>query len=353
MFEHAIGLADLGYNITLVVPSMADLRRQNWHRIFFERHPLICWEEITTAGRTLFDIAIATFWRTLLELGKLRANKYIYFVQSIESRFYPETDEVVRAIVEATYELDIGYITEARWIKSYLEGVRGREVELARNGVRKSLFNADGAKISERPSGKLRVLIEGPIDADFKNVPDTIAICREIAGCELWLLTSSDLDSYDRVDRVFSKLPIDEVGSVYRSCDVLVKLSFVEGMFGPPLEMFHCGGTAIVYDVTGFDEYMTHGRNSLVAKTGDRTEVSEFLSLLVESNNLLEHLKRGAAATATNWPSWEQAVIAFEGAVQAAAMAGSCTQDNLQVVGRRLQHIMHANWRELRRAREG
>jgi hypothetical protein len=38
---------------------------------------------------------------------------------------------------------------------------------------------------------------------------------------------------------------------VYRSCDILGKLSYVEGMFGPPLEMFHCGWTAIVYNVTG------------------------------------------------------------------------------------------------------
>ena len=53
---------------------------------------------------------------------------------------------------------------------------------------------------------------------------------------------------------------------IYRSCDVIVKLSYVEGMFGPPLEMFHCGGTSIVYDVTGHDEYIVHGKNGLVAK---------------------------------------------------------------------------------------
>lgn len=40
-------------------------------------------------------------------------------------------------------------------------------------------------------------------------------------------------------------------------------------MFGPPLEMFHCGGTSIVYDVTGHDEYIVHDKNGLVAKTDD------------------------------------------------------------------------------------
>jgi hypothetical protein len=56
------------------------------------------------------------------------------------------------------------------------------------------------------------------------------------------------------------------MASVYRSCDDILKLSLVESMFGPPLEMFHCGGTAIVYNVTGHDEYIVHGRNALVAE---------------------------------------------------------------------------------------
>lgn len=64
---------------------------------------------------------------------------------------------------------------------------------------------------------------------------------------------------------------------IYRSCDVIVKLSYIEGMFGPPLEMFHCGGTAIVYDVTGHDEYIVHEKNALVVKTDDDKQVINYI----------------------------------------------------------------------------
>jgi len=36
----------------------------------------------------------------------------------------------------------------------------------------------------------------------------------------------------------------------YARSDVLLKLSSVEGMFGPPLEAFHRGATAVVTPVT-------------------------------------------------------------------------------------------------------
>ena len=82
-------------------------------------------------------------------------------------------------------------------------------------------------------------------------------------------MTASAVEAVAGVDRVFSRVPILETPRVYRSCDVLVKLSYIEGMFGPPLEMFHCGGTAIVYRVTGHEQYIRHDDNSLVVTPDD------------------------------------------------------------------------------------
>ena len=173
-----------------------------------------------------------------------------------------------------------------------------------------------------------------------------------LAASEIWLLTSSDIDQFEGVDRVFSQVPIDSVGDIYRSCDVLVKLSLVEGMFGPPLEMFHCGGTAIVYDVTGHDEYMSHGANSLIISTGDRDAVRAYLLALSQNPMLVNTLKHGARTTAANWPSWEQATETFETALTEAAATSPISQERMVVAGRRLSHLLHAHWRDLGRARE-
>ena len=159
--------------------------------------------------------------------------------------------------------------------------------------------------------GKLRVLVEGPVDVDFKNVPKTVELCKESNADEIWLLTSSKIKNYEGCDRVFSCVPITETPKIYRSCDVIVKLSYVEGMFGPPLEMFHCGGTAITYDVTGYDEYIENGVNALVAKKDDERKVVEYINTLKRDEALLKQLKENALCTARKWISWENSSDLF------------------------------------------
>src|SRR5271166_612212 len=80
------------------------------------------------------------------------------------------------------------------------------------------------------PHSKLRVLVECPVDVWFKNVQQAIELAR-IGGCdEVRLLTISAIGQCDGVDRVFSRVPMNKVAEIYRSCDVLLKLSWVEGM---------------------------------------------------------------------------------------------------------------------------
>jgi hypothetical protein len=129
---------------------------------------------------------------------------------------------------------------------------------------------------------------------------------------EVWLLTSSLVDHYPGVDRLFSRVPVEETAEIYRSCDVLIKLSRVEGMFGPPLEMFHCGGTAISYNVTGHDEYMVDARNSFVLNMEDETGVVEKINQLKNNPELLVALKNEAMETAEDWPDWDQSASKFE-----------------------------------------
>jgi hypothetical protein len=98
---------------------------------------------------------------------------------------------------------------------------------------------------------------------------------------------------------------------IYRSCDILVKLSTVEGMFGPPLEIFHCGGTAIVFDVTGHDEYIVDGQNACVVRRGDMDGVVTTLRRLLSDRTELARLQAGALQTADVWASWDESSSAF------------------------------------------
>lgn len=147
---------------------------------------------------------------------------------------------------------------------------------------------------------------------------------------EIWLLTSSDITKYHGVDRVFSKVPIHQTPAIFRSCDVLVKLSYIEGMFGPPLEMFHCGGTAIVYDVTGHDEYIVHNQNSYVVARDNEEEVVNLLRKLKNDPDELQRLKRGARQSAEKWIDWQGATLEFEKALKKITQQQPTNQKYLQ-----------------------
>lgn len=314
IYEHAVRMTRRGHQVAIVTECPVKPEEYSWHTSAGEP----AWMTFDSAQEINFDIAIATWWRTVLDLWRIRATSYAYFIQSVESKFFiwgntasPDARACSR-LAEATYLFPILMITEATWIRDYLKSRHGREAELVRNGIRKDIYREDGERYAERRHGRLRVLVEGPVDVAFKNVPRAIELCRRSRADEVWLLTLSRISSFPGADRVFSNVPIHETPKIYRSCDVLVKLSYIEGMFSPPLEMFHCGGTAVVYDVTGHDEYIRHGENAFVARTDDEEAVVGWLNRLKDSPALLERLKEGARRTARDWYDWEGASNYFE-----------------------------------------
>lgn len=307
IFEHAIRMFKYGYDISIITDDKFDKSRLNWHSEAKE----LTWLDYRDIKGIEFDIAIATWWKTVFRLHEVQAKSYIYFVQSIESKFYPDYEVPLKRLVESTYSLPLHVITEATWIKEYLQNEYGSNVFLAHNGIRKDLYNLDLKPIAKKEDGKLRVLVEGPLSVSFKNVEKTIELCNQSLADEIWLLTSSDISHYKGVEKIFSRVPITEVGAIYSSCDVIVKLSYVEGMFGPPLEMFHCGGTTIVYNVTGHDEYIKHGKNGIVVNTDNEQEVITYLDALKKDIVFLNELKEGAKQTATEWIDWEESSTQF------------------------------------------
>ncbi len=309
IFQHALKCLEMGNKVTVITNEKVTKERIKWHS---EAHKLT-FKNYKAVAKEQFDVVIATWYRTVYELPKIKAKSYLYFVQSIESRFYPE--EYIKWLVDATYTLPLSIITEATWIKDYLKEHYGLDAILVKNGIRKDVYTKDGDRYNKK-EGSFRVLVEGPVDIFYKNIPKTIELVRKSKADEIWLLTSSKIDKYAGVDRVFSNQPINECAKIYRSCDVIVKLSYVEGMFAPPLEMFHCGGTAIVYDVTGYDEYLKDGYNSLVVKTDDEEKVVEAINKLYDNRELLDNLKKNGYKTACKWPNWDTSSTEFYNAVK-------------------------------------
>jgi glycosyltransferase involved in cell wall biosynthesis len=312
IFEHALRAQANGHQVCIVSDAPVPSERLDWIPAARQLR-FVTFEEIEAET---FDLALATWWRTAYEIHRVNSTHYGYFVQSIESRFYSESDVALRALADATYRLPLRFVTEATWIRDHLRDSYGCRVSLARNGIHKEIFKPEGASVAPRTPGRVRALVEGALHVAFKNVERTLRVCRRAGVDEVWLLTPSEVRTHPLVDRIFSRIPLARTAEVYRSCDVLVKQSLIEGMFGPPLEIFHCGGTAITYAVTGHEEYLVHDQNALVAPLHDEDAVVRYLRDLCRNPLRLQRLKGGALATAASWPGWETASALFVGELE-------------------------------------
>jgi hypothetical protein len=262
-----------------------------------------------------FDVALSTWWETTSALFDVDAAHHGAFVQSLEDRFY-RRDEPQRLGAALAQDLPLHVITEACWIAETLEELRpAQRVLYVRNGIAKDVFVAPAA-LTVRRAEPLRIIIEGNPHVWFKGVGEALAAVRAMTQPRHVTLVTGvrDVDTTG-ADEVVGPLSHEEMAQLYARSDVVLKLSRVEGMFGPPLEGFHCGATCVVTAVTGHEEYVEHGVNGLVVDWDDPRGTSRALDLLAADRLLLHRLRTGALATARAWPSWEQS-----GTVMAAAL---------------------------------
>lgn len=266
---------------------------------------------LAAVGDRHFDVVIATWWETVFNVGLVHADRAVWFMQSLEDRFY-RFDDPMQQLAQGVLAVDIPIVTEAEWIRNQILAVDPeRPVGLVPNGIDKSIFYFDDdVAESGRP---LRILIEGTQYSENKGIRQSFEVIDAMSNeAEVTWVTPSGADQDVRPDfSILGPLTFDEIADEYRKCDVLLKLSRVEGMFGPPLEAFHCGATAVVTPVTGAEQYIKHGINSLVSRWDDVRGTARLLDRLSADRGLLKQLRNGARATAHSWPGWSESTAKF------------------------------------------
>jgi glycosyltransferase involved in cell wall biosynthesis len=310
--QHALQLARChGFEVSLVL-----VREQEDADWAYEPLADLHIVSLPDACEERFDIAIATWWETTFSLFDVPADRYAYFVQSLEDRFYgPDNAERLGAAL--TLDLPVAFITEASWIAQTLRELRPDALcMLVRNGIDKRIFSIP-ERLDVRLGEPLRVLVEGNPRSWFKHVHDAIETTAAMREPHHLTVVCGDRHGLGdvRADRIVGPLTPDEMAALYGDSDVLLKLSSVEGMFGPPLEAFHRGATCVTTPVTGHDEYVEHGWNALTCDWDDRAGAARALDLLARDRALLHHLRCNALDTARGWPDWRQ-----QGALMALAL---------------------------------
>lgn len=72
-----------------------------------------------------------------------------------------------------------------------------------------------------------------------------------------------------------------------------------------------CGGTAVVGEVTGIDEYIVDGYNALIVEQGDIQGAHNVLKKLIENEELRNELKANGKKTAEKF-RWDSSIDVLE-----------------------------------------
>lgn len=107
------------------------------------------------------------------------------------------------------------------------------------------------------------------------------------------------------------KVPYDEVGKVYGSCDILIKSSILESFSYPPLEMMATGGIAVVAPNEGNIEYLRDNENCLLYEQGNIDDAVEKIESIRKNKELREKLIKGGLQTAKSreWKKIEKEIV--------------------------------------------
>lgn len=298
--QHANRLQARGHSVVML--STVETKPMTW---FPNQQVPVC--DINAWDGEL-DIVVATGWSTAFWLYEVPAKVRCYFVQSDETRFHPD-DSRWQHITALTYFLRVNYLTEARWIRAWLKDNFGHDAALVPNGLDTTIFQPCEPLAAK--GVKPRILLEGAIGLPYKGMAEAFAAVSPL-DIEVWCVSSYGAPEPDwKCDRFFEHVPMQDMKKIYASCDILLKLSRVEGFFGPPMEMMACGGVAVVGEVTGYDEYIVDGRNALVVDPLDIDGARQAVQRLINDPALRQRLIEAGRATVDQW-QWEPSIDTLE-----------------------------------------
>jgi len=316
-YRHAHYLASRGHEVAVVFLSDHNGTRVTHYPDF--NLPVRTLDEVVDSDSD-FDVVISGWWECFYAMFNIRAGRYLHFVQgddrqAMRSIQGPGRGLELPFIERAFADKHVGFIVVARWLKADLEKEPGLCVAYAPNGIDTPVFHPGVKPLAPR-GPRPRVLIEGAGKLPFKRVDLAFRVARTIPGAELWYVSGDGcVEANWQAHRIFRSVPMQNMPAIYASCDILLKLSVLEGFFGPPLEMMATGGTAVVSRVAGHDEYVIDGHNALTVPLDDEAAAREALTRLVRDGELRRRLAHNGLQTARQL-DWAQRCPLCEEAVQ-------------------------------------
>ncbi len=305
IFEHLNRLAERGHDAQLF--SLGE--HPDWFPLEVPTRTFEDYDDLLAAIEPLEAIKVATWWNTgpPVWLGSMRHGVPVFFVQDIETSYYPDSLEMQAHVLNG-YRHEFRYMTISGWNRERLQE-RGLSAELVPPGIDLGTFRPL-ADVRRRDDMLLALGRTNPL----KNLPLTIDAWQALgaAGARPELcLFGIEPELGPRYGARYVERPSDEgVNRLLNEAAVFVQTSTHEGFCLPPLEAMATGGAVVCTDAHGNRDFCVDGVNCLIPEPTVES-VSGALGRLLGDPALRERLGRAGTETAEDF-AWSRRIDELE-----------------------------------------
>ncbi|MFL5780386.1 MAG: glycosyltransferase [Thermoleophilaceae bacterium] len=313
VFEHLNGLAARGHECELYSLDGPP----DWFELDVPVRRFETYDELMDALGEVDAIKVATWWNSAGSVwgASLRRGIPVYFVQDIETSYYPDRPDLEASVLRS-YREEFRYLTTSNWVARGL-----RELHLSPTivppGVDLDTFRELGVPREER------VLLSLGRSHHLKNFELTASAWRAMREPrpELWLFGIEPKLAEPLGARYFTAPSDGEVNELLNRATALVQTSRHEGFCLPLLEAMAAGAPVVCTDAHGNRDFCRDGENCLMV-ADDPASVAAALDRLFADPELRERLAREGRRTAEAY-GWERRIDELERFFESVAPAAA------------------------------
>jgi GT2 family glycosyltransferase/glycosyltransferase involved in cell wall biosynthesis len=303
IFEHLNRLQDRGHEVALYTLG----KEVDW---FDLKAPLRSFEDYGDLVAALDEqdaLKVATWWNTAAPVwhGSVRRGLPVFFVQDIETSYYPDSERQ-RSAVMASYREEFHYMTISGWNRDRLAELR-LSAELVPPGIDLETFRPL-PDVARREDMLLALGRTNPL----KNLPLTIDGWRALGAPRPDLcLFGIEPELGPQHGARYVERPSDEgVNRLFNEATVFIQTSTHEGFALPPLEAMATGAAVLCTDAHGNRDFCRDGVNCLMPEP-TVASVGGALARLFGDAALRGRLGRAGIETAQDY-AWERRIDQLE-----------------------------------------
>lgn len=302
VFEHLNNLAARGHHCELYSLDGPP----DWFPLEVPVRTFEDYDELVEALAEQDAIKVATWWNTASPVWHASVLRGIpvYFVQDIETSYYPDAIDVRNAVL-ASYREEFRFVTISDWNRERLAELGARAHILA-PGI--DLGNFRPLNGARRDDVVLALGRSNPL----KNLPLTVAAWKSLPKPrpELWLF-GIEPELGELHGARYIEAPSDEqVNELYNAATAFVQTSTHEGFCLPPLEAMASGTPVVCTDAHGNRDFCRDGENCLIPEAEVKA-VRDALARVLGDRELRDRLGHEGKRTAAEY-DWARRIDEVE-----------------------------------------